>query len=105
MSAVSRRVSVLVPAYNSAQYLDELCRSIQAQTYDDIEVLVLNDGSTDDTVEVLAPFRKDPRFHILGWQDNRGVSRATLELFDLAKGEFWCHPGADDVLLPTFIQE
>ena len=43
-------VSILVPAYNAARYLPELCRSIQAQTYPHYEVLIANDGSTDNTV-------------------------------------------------------
>jgi len=105
MSTGLPRVSILIPAYNAGPYLEALCRSIQAQTYQDFEVLIVNDGSTDHTLEVLAAFQNDQRFRILSWQENRGVSQATLALFGLARGEFWCHPGADDVLTPQFIQE
>ena len=105
MSSDTPLVSILIPTYNAAPYLGNLCRSILAQTYQNFEVLIADDGSTDNTLDVLAPFRADSRFQILTWDKNLGVSQATLPLFHLAKGEFWCHPGADDLLEPQFIQE
>jgi glycosyltransferase involved in cell wall biosynthesis len=96
-------VSILVPTYNAAAYLPELSRSILAQSYPHFEVLILDDGSTDATKEVLLPFQKDPRFQLLSWQPNRGVNAATTALLARMKGEYWCNPGADDVLLPDFL--
>jgi glycosyltransferase involved in cell wall biosynthesis len=96
-------VSVLVPAYKAAPYLKELCDSLQGQTYQNFEVLILDDGSPDNTQEVFKPYRNDRRFKITSWADNRGVSLATLALFQQMQGEFWCYPGADDVLAPEFI--
>lgn len=104
MSQPSGLVSILVPAYNAARYLPELCRSIQAQTYPNYEVLVANDGSNDDTVPVLAPFLRDQRFQFLGWEENRGLNQAWAVLCSRAKGDYWCCPGADDVLYPTFLE-
>src|SRR5258706_370727 len=98
-------VSILIPAYNAGVYLEELCRSIQAQTHRNFEVLIANDGSTDNTLEVLARFGNDARFQTLSWEKNRGLGQANLALFERAKGEFWCNPGADDVLSPLFIEE
>ncbi len=103
MSASSPRISILVPAYNAAPYLTALCDSIRAQTHTDFEVLILNDGSTDNTDEVLAPCRKDARFKISGWSPNRGVHAATSALLCEMKGKYWCNPGADDVLSPHFL--
>jgi glycosyltransferase involved in cell wall biosynthesis len=97
-------VSILVPAYNAARYLPELCRSIQAQTYPHYEVLIANDGSTDNTVSVLAPFLRDQRFQLLGWEENRGLNQTWAVLCSRAKGDYWCCPGADDVLYPTFVE-
>jgi glycosyltransferase involved in cell wall biosynthesis len=97
-------VSILVPAYNAARYLSELCQSIQAQTYPHYEVLIANDGSTDTTVSVLAPFLQDQRFQLLGWEQNRGLNQAWAVLCSRAKGDYWCCPGADDVLYPTFVE-
>lgn len=97
-------VSILVPAYNAARYLPEFCQSILAQTYPHYEVLIANDGSTDDTVSVLAPFLRDQRFQLIGWQQNRGLNQAWAALCARASGEYWCCPGADDVLYPTFVE-
>jgi glycosyltransferase involved in cell wall biosynthesis len=99
-----RFVSILVPAHNAAPYLSALCASIQAQTHGHFELLIANDGSTDNTLEVLEPFRSDRRFQILSWKKNRGVTQATLALLNLMRGEYWCHPGADDLLNPNFLE-
>src|ERR1035441_5800050 len=70
MSARAPLVSIQVPAYNAARYLPGLCQSIQAQTYPHYEVLIGDDGSSDDTLTVLAPFLKDNRFRVVRWQPN-----------------------------------
>ena len=105
MNRNSPLVSILVPAYNAAPYLAELCESIRAQSHQNFEVLILDDGSTDGTAEGLAPFGRDPRFRILRWSPNRGVNAATSALLGLMQGEYWCNPGADDVLYPGFIAQ
>ena len=97
-------VSILVPAYNAGRYLAELCQSIQAQTYPHYEVLIANDGSNDNSVSVLEPFLKDSRFRLLGWEQNRGAHQAWTILCSAAQGEYWCAPGADDVLYPSFVE-
>jgi len=98
-------VSVIVPSYKAAAYLGPLCQSLQAQTYKNFEVLIGDDGSPDNAAEAVAPFLADPRFRFISWKPNRGVSRATVTLLAEAKGEFWCYPGADDLLHPDFIAE
>jgi glycosyltransferase involved in cell wall biosynthesis len=104
MSLRPALVSILVPAYNAARYLPEFCRSLQAQTYPHYEVIFANDGSTDDTASLLAPFLADERFHGLAWQQNRGLNQAWAVLCSRARGDYWCCPGADDVLYPTFLE-
>ena len=105
MNTSSPLVSILVPAYNAAPFLGELCDSIQAQTHPNFEALILDDGSSDGTSEVLTPFRKDSRFKIIRWTPNRGVNAATSALLSRMKGEYWCHPDADDVLHPNFVAQ
>jgi hypothetical protein len=105
MKATSPLVSFVTPSYNMGKYLPELCGSIEAQTYKNFEVLILNDGSTDDTEAVLAPFRKDPRFRIWSWKDNRGYNAATTALLLNMQGQYWCHPGGDDVLKDNFLEQ
>ncbi len=103
MSAASPLVSILVPAYNAAEYLPQLCRSLQAQTFQDFEALIFDDGSTDNLAEVFSPFARDPRFQLAGWKQNRGLNAAWRELLKRMRGKFWASPGADDEWLPGFL--
>jgi len=97
-------VSILIPAYNAAKFLNEICVSVQSQTFNNFEALIWDDGSTDNTDQVLEKFAKDSRFQIFHSKQNRGLNRAWWELLRLAKGDFWCSPGADDVLFPDFLE-
>jgi glycosyltransferase involved in cell wall biosynthesis len=105
MNTSAPLVSILVPAYNAAPYLAELGDSLRAQTHANFEALILDDGSGDNTREVLEPFRKDERFKIFNWSPNRGVNAATSALLNRMQGDYWCNPGADDVLHPNFVAE
>jgi glycosyltransferase involved in cell wall biosynthesis len=97
-------VSLIVPSYNSARYLKPFCESILAQTYHDFEVLVGDDGSSDNSVEILQPFLRDPRFRLIRWQPNRGMHFGVTTLLNVARGHFWCPPGTDDILEPQFLE-
>lgn len=98
-------ISVLVPAYNAAAYLPQLCRSLQAQTFKDFEALIFDDGSTDNIAEAFVPFAKDARFQLTGWKQNRGLNAAWRELLKKMRGKFWNSPGADDTLFPEFLEQ
>ena len=97
-------VSILIPTYNCAGYLRSLCESIQRQTFQDFEALLWDDGSTDNTAEVIAPYLKDPRFRMTRVPENCGLNASWRELLKQARGEFWCSPGADDILFPDFLK-
>jgi glycosyltransferase involved in cell wall biosynthesis len=105
MSARTPLVSIIVPAYNAARFLPELCQSIQAQTYPHYEVLIGDDGSSDNTAQVLAPFLQDARFELISWKPNRGVHRGQDILYAAVRGEYWCGTGADDLFMPTFLEK
>lgn len=98
-------VSILVPAYNAARYLPELCQSIQAQTYPHYEVLIGDDGSTDNTAAVMAPFLQDSRFRVLRWPQNRGLNQGYSILCSAMRGDYWCGTGADDLFYPSFLEK
>jgi glycosyltransferase involved in cell wall biosynthesis len=96
--------SILIASYNSAPYLRPLCESIQNQTFQDFEALIWDDGSTDNSAEVVQPYLADPRFRLLRAPRNRGVGKSWSELLSRMQGEYWCAPGSDDVLQLDFLE-
>lgn len=97
-------VSFIVPCYNGARYLALLCESIQTQTFGDFEVLLGDDNSTDNTIEVLQPFLRDPRFKLFSWKPTRGLHANVMFLLNRSRGQYWCPPGQDDILEPLFLE-
>lgn len=93
-SAYQYRVSVIIPAYNAADYVAEAIESVWHQNVDDLEIIVVNDGSSDGTAEVLAGYAGD-RVQIITTA-NQGVARARNEGLDRAQGEFIAFLDADD---------
>lgn len=91
------QVSVIIPAYNCAKYLPEAIASVLAQTYKNYEIIVVNDGSTDNTSEVMTPFLDRVRYFE---QSNQGVSATRNRGLYLATGELVAFLDADDVFLP-----
>jgi len=90
-------ISVLLPVYNCEEYLDLALRSVQAQTYENIEVLVLNDGSTDGSKEIIQSFCDgDPRFQLID-KTNTGLVDTLNQGIELAKGEFIARMDGDDI--------
>lgn len=96
-------VSIIMPAYNAGKYIDEAVQSVIAQTWQDWELIIINDGSTDDTTEYLKNIF-DSRIIIIH-QKNKGVSSARNAGLEIAKGEYITFFDADDVLPPNSIEE
>lgn len=105
-------ISVLMPVFNGENYLKEAVESILNQTYRDFEFLVLDDGSTDDSLKILREYAaKDSRIRVIA-RENRGLTFTLNELLSNARGEFVARMDADDVSLPgrfdrqvTFLKE
>ena len=93
----SELVSVVIPAYNYGHLVIGAVKSALAQTYRRIEIIVVDDGSTDDTAEKLAPYRDRIRYV---YQENRGLSAARNAGIRLARGEWVALLDADDVWHP-----
>lgn len=90
------RVSVVIPAYNAGAFIAETLDSVLAQTYQDFEIIIADDGSMDDTGEKVKPFFSDPRVQY-AWGENGGVAHARNRGMTLARGEFIAFLDADDL--------
>jgi len=104
MSA-SPLVSVIMPVYNGERYLVEAIESILNQTFHDFEFIILNDGSTDGTEDILEPYLKNPKIHYHKFQQNQGYAKACNKAVDLARCRFITIQDADDISLPTRLEE
>lgn len=94
------RLSVVIPAYNCAGTIGATLDSLLAQTFFDFEALVINDGSTDRTSELLAAYAaRDARVHVIT-VENAGPARARNRGIEAAAGEYLCFLDSDDLLLP-----
>lgn len=93
-------VSVVIPAYNHASYLDEAIQSVLGQDYANVELIVIDDGSTDKTREVLQKY--DGWFY---WesQDNMGQSATLNKGWGMSRGEILAYLSPDDVLMPRAV--
>lgn len=97
-------VSIIIPTYNNA---NTICRSIDScinQTYKNIEIIIIDDGSTDNTKEVLSRYNSDERFKYI-YQENQERSAARNHGLDLAKGEYIQFLDSDDTLYPEKLEK
>jgi hypothetical protein len=94
------KVSVVMPAYNAALYLDEAVTSILNPTFRDFEFIIINDGSTDDTVSILDKYEKSDSRIRVHHQENQGMIAALNRGCRLARGKYIARMDADDIALP-----
>lgn len=98
------KISVVVPCYNQAQYLDECLQSVLNQTYQDWECIIVNDGSPDNTEDVAKSWaEKDTRFIYLS-KENGGLSSARNAGIEIAKGEWILPLDADDKIGERYLE-
>lgn len=96
-------VSVVIPTYNGAMYLRSSLLSILRQTHRELEIIVVNDGSTDETEEILASF-SDPRIRVIRNSKNLGIVRSLNTGVNLASGDFIARMDSDDIAHPRRIE-
>ncbi len=105
MMASPPPVSVYMPAFNVERYVADAVRSILSQTFSDFELIVVDDGSTDRTLDILRDLaRTDPRIKLLS-RPNTGVSRASNEAIALARGQFLARMDSDDFSMPDRLEK
>jgi succinoglycan biosynthesis protein ExoO len=99
------KVSILMAAYNAAECIPRALASVQAQTHDDWEAIVVDDASTDETVSVVAALaRREPRIRLLRRERNGGPSAARNTALDAATGEWVAVLDADDAWRPERLE-
>ena len=96
-------VSVIIPAYNRAHVVDQAINSVLQQIYQDFEIIVVDDASTDNTEDVVKGFG-DPRIHYLRQQQNRGAPWARNLGAEVARGEYLAFLDSDDLWYPEFLK-
>ncbi len=99
MNINNPKVTVLMPAYNAGKYIGEAIRSVLEQSFKDFELLIVNDGSTDNTEKIVRAF-KDPRIVLIN-QDNKGVASALNAGLSIARADYIARFDADDVCYPN----
>lgn len=97
------KVSINIPTYNRADYLQYAIASVEQQTYDDWELIVSDDGSTDKTAEIMNTKIKDTRIRYIRHPQNIGRSRNMRSGFDAATGDYFIKFDDDDALTPDFL--
>lgn len=99
------QVSIIVPIYNAEAHLERCISSLLAQSYSDTEILLINDGSTDDSLKICNAFATANMHIRVISQDNQGVSSARNRGIESAKGDFLTFIDADDVIAPDAISK
>lgn len=95
------KVSVIIPTYNYAQYIKQAIDSVLSQTFRDLEIIVVDDGSTDNTREILQGYGDKIKYF---YQENKGISKARNLAISKATGEYIALLDADDVWLPIKLE-
>lgn len=96
-------VTVIIPTYNSSKFIEKAIESVINQTYKDIEIIVVDDCSTDDTCQILQKYEQLPNFKLIVNESNTGVGIARKIGINNAKGEYITFLDSDDYLLNDFI--
>ena len=100
------KISIVLPCYNGAKMIGEAIESVIAQTYKDWELIIVNDCSTDNTLEVAESFAaKDKRIRVFSNEKNSKLPATLNHGFREARGEYWTWTSDDNLLLPTMLEE
>ncbi len=97
------KVSVAIALYNTEAYIEECIESVLAQSYKNLEILIVNDGSTDASLEKCEKYKQDPRVRIID-KPNGGLSSARQAGLEAATGTYVCFIDADDCLAPDYVE-
>lgn len=102
---LEKKVSVVIPVYNNEKYIEKCLESVINQTYPFLEIIVVNDGSTDGSIDILGAYEKKDSRIVLISQENGGVSRARNKAISKATGEYLLFVDGDDYIGKDYILE
>lgn len=102
--SLTPKVSVLMPVFNGEKYLREAIDSILKQSFTEFEFIIINDGSTDRSAEILQTYA-DPRLRVIHNESNIGVTLTLNKGLDLARGEYVARMDCDDVSVPDRLEK
>lgn len=97
-------ISIIAPVYNMTRYLEEFIDSVRAQTYKDFELILIDDGSTDDSYTLCKSYAAQDSRIIAFHQENAGVSSARNKGLELARGKWISFVDPDDYIVPNFLE-
>ena len=104
MSQMTPTISVLMPAYNAAAYIREATDSILNQTFTDFEFVIINDGSSDNTEDIILGY-KDERIKYYKNDNNLGIVKTLNRGLDLCSGKYIARMDADDISMPNRLEK
>lgn len=98
------RVSVIIPIFNVEQYIEECLASVVAQTHRDLDIILVDDASTDGSIARCDPFLSDPRVRLISHAQNRGLSSARNSGIEAASGEYLLFVDSDDIVSERLVE-
>ena len=100
------KISLVIPVYNAEKYLEKCLKSVITQTLKEIEIIIVNDGSKDKSLNIINDFfKKDKRIIIINKKNNEGVSKARNSALKIAKGEYILNIDSDDWIEDNYCEE
>ena len=100
---MDKLVTVAIALYNNANYIERCVKSVIAQTYSNLEILLVDDGSTDDSLQRVEKYKSEGRLRVIT-KENGGLSSVRQVALDEAKGDYICFIDADDYLVNTHVE-
>lgn len=102
---INELVSFIVPCYNVEEYVEECIRSLMNQTYSNIEIIAIDDGSTDNTSQIVKKLQEEDSRIIYQYKENGGLSSARNAGLDIANGKYISFVDSDDYLELNFVEK
>lgn len=97
-------ITVIIPSYNHSQFITEAIESVVNQTYNNIKLIVIDDGSTDNSIEVIESLQQKYHFHFIK-QINMGLPKTLNKFINLCRTQYFCLLASDDSLLDNYIEK
>lgn len=97
-------VTIGIPCYNAAKFIEIAVHSVLNQTFSNFELIITDDGSTDRTLEILRQI-KDPRLKLIVDKENHGISYRLNQQIDMAQGKYFVRMDADDIMFPDRVEK